>query len=106
MTLDQAQLRNLTARALIRTPKKDGFTLDRQSGSHQLYYHPDGRRITVVFHSPGDTFKINALKVMIELHAKWTETDLRSWVTCRPLLKVSQKNNFTTLSCCVLDFLI
>jgi predicted RNA binding protein YcfA (HicA-like mRNA interferase family) len=77
MALDYAQLRNLTARQLIRALSKDGFTLDRQAGSHQLYYHPDGRRVTVAFHTPGDTFKIKTLKVMIELQAKWTEADLR-----------------------------
>jgi predicted RNA binding protein YcfA (HicA-like mRNA interferase family) len=77
MALDYAELRNLAARELIRALSKDGFTLDRQNGSHQLYYHPDGRRVTVAFHSPGDTFKITTLKAMIELQAKWTDADLR-----------------------------
>jgi predicted RNA binding protein YcfA (HicA-like mRNA interferase family) len=39
MPLDYSRLRNLTARELIRALGKDGFTLDRQTGSHQLYYH-------------------------------------------------------------------
>jgi predicted RNA binding protein YcfA (HicA-like mRNA interferase family) len=77
MTIDYSQLRNLSARELIRALAKDGFTLDRQTGSHQLYYHPDGRRVTVSFHSPGETFKIKTLKAMIELQAKWTKDDLR-----------------------------
>jgi predicted RNA binding protein YcfA (HicA-like mRNA interferase family) len=32
---------------------KIGFLLDRQSGSHRIYYHADGRRVVVPFH-PGD----------------------------------------------------
>ena len=33
--------------ALIR----DGFGFDRGAGSHQVYYHTDGRRVTVTFHT-------------------------------------------------------
>jgi len=76
MALDYARLRNLTARELIRALGKDGFTLDRQSGSHQLYYHTDGRRVTVAFHAPGDTFKLKTLKAVVELQAQWNEEDL------------------------------
>jgi predicted RNA binding protein YcfA (HicA-like mRNA interferase family) len=38
---------------------RDGFAFDRGSGSHQIYRHDDGRRVTVKF------------------HAKWTEDDLK-----------------------------
>lgn len=77
MSLDYSRFRNLAARELIRALGRDGFTLDRQTGSHQLYYHIDGRRVMVAFHAPGDTFKIKTLKAMIELQAKWSEDDLR-----------------------------
>jgi predicted RNA binding protein YcfA (HicA-like mRNA interferase family) len=77
MALDYSRLRNLTARELIRALGKDGFTLDRQTGSHQLYYHSDGRRVMIAFHTPGDTFKIKTLKAMIGLQAKWTGADLQ-----------------------------
>jgi predicted RNA binding protein YcfA (HicA-like mRNA interferase family) len=70
--IDYSKLRSLTARELIR----DGFYLDRQSGSHQQYYHPDGRRVTVSFHSLDNTFRPKTLKSMIEKQAKWTEQDL------------------------------
>jgi len=76
MPIDYSRLHNLTAPDIIRALRKDGFILDRQTGSHQLYYHSDGRRVMVSVHS-GSTFKLKTLKAMIELQAKWTEDDLR-----------------------------
>mgnify|MGYP001051193510 CR=1 FL=1 len=76
MALDYSRLRSLTVRELISALIRDGFALDRQAGSHQLYLHPDGRRVTVSFHRPGDTFEVKTLKAMLELQARWTEKDL------------------------------
>jgi predicted RNA binding protein YcfA (HicA-like mRNA interferase family) len=45
--IDYSKLRSITAREIISTLIKDGFSLERQSGSHQQYYHQDGRRVTV-----------------------------------------------------------
>jgi len=75
--IDYSRLRSLTARRLINALTREGFSLDRQSGSHQQYLHPDGRRVTVSFHHPNDTFRSKTLKSMIERQAKWTEDDLR-----------------------------
>ena len=77
MAINYAQLRSLTARELISALIRDGFTLDRQVGSHQHYLHSDGRRVTVSFHHPGDTFGTKTLRTMIELQAHWTEEDLK-----------------------------
>lgn len=77
MAIDYERLRSLTARELIGALRRDGFTLDRQSGSHQHYRHPDGRRVTVSFHRPGETFTPKTLKRMLEDQARWTENDLR-----------------------------
>lgn len=77
MAIDYSYLRNLTARELISALIKDGFYLRRQKGSHQRYQHSDGRRVTVSFHTAGDTFKIKTLRTMIELQARWSEDDLR-----------------------------
>jgi hypothetical protein len=38
-------------------------------------YHPDGRRVTVSFHGPGETFAPKILRIMIEVQAKWTAED-------------------------------
>jgi len=75
--IDYSKLRSLTARKLISALRKDGFNLDRKSGSHRQYLHPDGRRVTVSFHHPGDTFRQKILETMIEDQAKWTEQDLK-----------------------------
>jgi len=77
MPIDYSRLRSLTARKIISALSRDGFYLRSQSGSHQRYYHPDGRMVTVSFHSPGDTFTPKTLKTMIERQAKWTEQDLK-----------------------------
>ena len=76
-SIDYSKLRNLTARELISALKRDAFSLVRQSGSHQIYRHPDKRRVTVSFHKGSQTFTPKILKIMIEDQAKWTEEDLK-----------------------------
>ena len=77
MGIDYSKLRSLQARELISALLRDDFSFDRQSGSHQHYIHPDGRRVTVSFHRSGDTFNLKTLKAMIESQAGWTDADLR-----------------------------
>jgi predicted RNA binding protein YcfA (HicA-like mRNA interferase family) len=77
MAINFSHLRSLTARELISALARDGFVLDRQAGAHQLYLHPDGRRVTVSFHRPGATFELKTLRAMIELQAHWTDQDLK-----------------------------
>ena len=77
MGVNYALLRNLTAREIISALVRDGFSFDRGSGSHQIYEHPDGRRVSVTFHAPGQTFTRKTLKSIIEIEARWTEDDLK-----------------------------
>ena len=77
MPIKYENLHGLTTRELISALIRDGFLLDRQAGSHQHYRHPDGRRVTVTFHSAGGTFKLKTLKSMIEIQAIWNEGDLK-----------------------------
>ena len=77
MSIDYSKLRGLTVRKIIAALKRDGFYLRSQRGSHQRYQHPDGRKVTVSFHTSGDTFTYKTLRDMIELQAKWTEDDLK-----------------------------
>ena len=77
MGLNYSPLWNLTAREIISALVRDGFSFDRGAGSHQIYYHPDGRRVTVTFHAPSQTFTRKTLKSMIETEARWTEDDLK-----------------------------
>lgn len=44
-------LPSLTAREIVRVIERKGFQKVRQSGSHAIYKHPDGRRVTVPIHS-------------------------------------------------------
>lgn len=37
----------------------------------------DLRRVTVSYHSPGDTFRVKTLKTILEIQARWTEEDLK-----------------------------
>ena len=76
MGIDYGRLRNLTARELISALARDGFGFDRGGGSHQIYYHTDGRRVTVPFHRGSDTFSRKTLRSIIEKQAGWTEGDL------------------------------
>ena len=77
MGIDYGQLRNLSARELISALVRDGFSFDRGDGSHQIYYHPDRRRVTVTFHGGSSTFTRKTLKSMLEREARWTEDDLK-----------------------------
>ena len=76
MALDYSRLRSLTAREIIATLLRDGFSLDRQSGAHRLYRHPDGRRVTVSLHRAGETFGPKTLRSMLESQAHWDGDDL------------------------------
>jgi predicted RNA binding protein YcfA (HicA-like mRNA interferase family) len=76
-SIDYRKLRNLTARKIISALFRDGFNFDRQKGSHQHYVHSDGRRVTVTYTRPGDTFAIGTLQRMIRDEAQWTAQDLK-----------------------------
>jgi predicted RNA binding protein YcfA (HicA-like mRNA interferase family) len=60
--IDYGRLRNLTAREMISALNRDGFFGDRGAGSHQVYYHPDDRRVTVIFHAGSKTLRRKTLK--------------------------------------------
>lgn len=45
-----ARLPILKPTELIRTIQKQGFIKDRQSGSHAIFVHPDGRWTSVPIH--------------------------------------------------------
>jgi predicted RNA binding protein YcfA (HicA-like mRNA interferase family) len=75
--IEWRRLRNITAREIVNALIRDGFVFYNQRGSHQRYWHSDGRRVTVTFHRAGDTFPLGTLRSMIEAQARWTEDDLR-----------------------------
>ena len=50
MTVDFSRIRSTPARRIASALHDDGFELHRQRGSHRLYRHTDGRRVTLSFH--------------------------------------------------------
>jgi predicted RNA binding protein YcfA (HicA-like mRNA interferase family) len=52
-----SKLPSFNSRQLISILKRRGFALDRQSGSHAVFIHPDGRRTTVPIHGKRDLGK-------------------------------------------------
>lgn len=48
------RLPQLSAREVIQILERRGFSLERQSGSHAVYRHSDGRRTTVPVHGKRD----------------------------------------------------
>ncbi len=76
MGVNLSLLRNVSARELIAALIRDGFELDRADGSHQIYYHRDGRRVTVMFHGGNSTFARKTLKSMVT-QTHWTDADLK-----------------------------
>jgi len=51
------KLPSFSPRQVISILKRRGFALDRQSGSHAVFIHPDGRRTTVPIHGKRDLGK-------------------------------------------------
>jgi len=49
-----SRLPSLTAREVIKLLDGKGFVKVRQSGSHAIFRHPDGRRTTVPIHKKRD----------------------------------------------------
>jgi predicted RNA binding protein YcfA (HicA-like mRNA interferase family) len=45
------KLPRLTAREIVAVLERIGFSLARQSGSHQIYKNAAGKRVTVPFHA-------------------------------------------------------
>ena len=87
MPLNWNQLRTITTRELSSALRRDGFMLKRQTGSHQIYRHPDGRRVTLSYHRPGATQAADTLRSIILNQARWTEQDLQRWACTVAVLK-------------------
>ena len=74
--IDYSKLRSLTARELMSALIKDGFYIDRESGSHYQFLHPNKGRVTLSFHHTRDTFPPKTLKSIVQ-DAGWNEEDLK-----------------------------
>lgn len=71
------ELRSITTRELCAAIESDGFVLDRQRGSHRVYYNPtDKRRVVIPWHGPGATLHYGTLKAILA-DLGWTREDLK-----------------------------
>ena len=71
------ELRAITTHKLCAALKRDGFVLDRQRGSHRVYYNPtDHRRVVIPWHGPGATFPYGLLKAIVA-DLGWTREDFK-----------------------------
>lgn len=70
------RLPTLSARQIIRILESHGFTQVRQSGSHAIFRHTDGRGTTVPIHGKRDLGRGLLRQIMRD--AGLTEGDLRA----------------------------
>ena len=76
--IDWSRLRSITAREIISALSATASRSATSPAATSATSHPDGRRVTVSFHRPGDTFRPKTLRSIIETQARWTEDDLRA----------------------------
>lgn len=60
-----SKLPQVKARDLVKVALQLGFLFRDQSGSHAVYTHPDGRRVTIPVH-PAQTIGIGLLTKIIK----------------------------------------
>ncbi len=70
-----AQLKNKTAGAIISALLKDGFLLDERVRTERVYRHPDGRRVSIHYHTGKKSYVPNLLKALLE-DTEWSESDM------------------------------
>ena len=71
-----AQLKNKTSDNLISALFKDGFIIDEQVRTERVYIHPDGRRVSIHYHTGKKCYGPNLLKALLG-DAGWSEKDMR-----------------------------
>lgn len=67
------KLRPAKPNEVVQVLEKRGFTRIRQSGSHAIYYHPDGRWTTVPIHRDRDLGKGILRKILKDVGISTSE---------------------------------
>ena len=68
------KLPRLTGREVAKVAVKLGFVFDHQTGSHMVYEHPDGRKVTIPYHS-GEEIGPGLLTKIIKYDLKITREE-------------------------------
>jgi predicted RNA binding protein YcfA (HicA-like mRNA interferase family) len=71
-----ALLRNVSVRRIVRALEHEGFVFTERQGSQRIYRHPNGRRVVIHYHRPGDTLTPYVIRHLL-ISTRWTETDLQ-----------------------------
>ena len=72
-----AKLPTLTGKEVAKVVLKFGFVFDHQTGSHMVFKHPDGRKITIPHHS-GEELGPGLLTKIIKHDLKITREEFLS----------------------------
>lgn len=70
------QLKGLTTGELIAALQKDGFVPDEGLRDERIYRHPDGRHVSIHYHTSNTCYGPNLLKSLLK-DIGWTEKDMR-----------------------------
>ena len=70
------QLKNMSAHKLISALLKDGFVLDDNVRTERIYRCPDGRKVSIHYHTGKKTYRPKLLKALLH-EIGWAEDDLR-----------------------------
>lgn len=70
------QLKGKTTDELISALLKDGFVLDTPVRTERVYRHPDGRRVSIHYHTGNQCFGPGLLKSLLE-DIGWSEKDMK-----------------------------
>ena len=69
------QLKGKTADELISALLKDGFVLDTKIRTERIYRHPNGRRVSIHYHTSNKCYGRGLLKALLE-DTGWSENDM------------------------------
>jgi len=68
--------KNITTLKIVHALGRDGFHKTTEGTGHVIYRHPDGRKVQVSFHHPGDRVRPKTLKLIMQ-QARWSPIDLK-----------------------------
>jgi predicted RNA binding protein YcfA (HicA-like mRNA interferase family) len=71
-----ASAKNITTIKIVHALERDGFRKTTEGRGHIIYRHPDGRKVEISFHHPGDMVRPKTLKFIMN-QAHWTVEDLK-----------------------------
>ena len=70
------QLKAKTSDEFIFALEKGGFVPDTKVKTERIYRHPDGRRVSIHYHTGGKCYGRSLLKALLE-DTGWSEDDMR-----------------------------